>query len=113
MRFFEGYAQGLWIKRYRCPDCGCVHTMRPSDFWKSFQYSASTILSCLKNKINKNKWVNYVSRQNQQYWFKGLRLQVSKIKNIDKHITLDILNKLITNNIIPASHLIQSVTLRI
>lgn len=87
--------------------------MRPSEYWKSFQYSISTIISCLKNKISKNKWANCVSRQNQQYWFKGLMFQVSKIENLNKYISLDILNKLLSDNIIPASHSIQSAILRI
>ena len=113
LRYFKGFAQGLWIKKYRCPDCGCVHTMRPSEFWKSFQYPISTIISCLKNKISKNKWASYAIRQNQQYWFKGLMFQASKIENLNKYISLDILNKLLFNNIIPASHSIQSAILRI
>lgn len=113
LRYFEGCIQGLWIKRYRCPECSSIHTMRPAEFWTSFQYSISTILSCLKNKINKNKWANCAVRQNQQYWFKGLMLQASRIKNLNKYISLDILNKLISANIIPPSHSIQNATLRI
>jgi hypothetical protein len=29
LRQFVGFAQGLWMKRYRCPDCHAVHTCRP------------------------------------------------------------------------------------
>ena len=26
---FDGYDQPFWLKRYRCPDCGCVITRIP------------------------------------------------------------------------------------
>ena len=38
LRYFQEYVAGLWIKRWRCPDCGAVHTARPADFIPGMQY---------------------------------------------------------------------------
>ena len=34
--YFDGYDQPLWLKRYQCPDCGCVIRMRPRDYFQRF-----------------------------------------------------------------------------
>jgi len=67
----------------------------------------------LKNKIINNKWNKSVPRQNQQYWFKGFLFQASKKANSIKNISVDILNKLLNENIIPASNSIQNEILRV
>ena len=96
------------MKRYRCPDCGAVHTLRPDEFRQGFGYSSTEILSSLKNKIVNHKWNKSVPRQNQQYWFRGFLFQASKKTNRIKNISVDILNKLLAENIMPASHSIQN-----
>ena len=45
--YFDGYDQPLWLKRYQCPDCGCVIRMRPRDYFQRFQASIYTIRDCL------------------------------------------------------------------
>jgi hypothetical protein len=63
------------MKRWRCPDCGAVHTMRPSSHWRGFWASVTMILSSLKAKLAGGNWLMQVSRQRQQYWWRGYQLQ--------------------------------------
>ena len=38
LRYFQGFGEGLWIKRWRCPDCYGVHTARPHEYPVGSQY---------------------------------------------------------------------------
>ena len=111
-RYFEGWIEGIWIKRYRCPDCRAVHTLRPERFYKGFHYSVSTILLSVFNKIVEGRWLKCLSRQVQQYWYKGLRFQACRYSNrMDPDI--EVLRELFNRAVIPVSHSFQSEILRL
>jgi len=61
------------VKRYRCPECGAVHTCRPEAFLRALRYRAAVVVSALREKIAGKKWLQSVSRQAQQYWYRSLR----------------------------------------
>lgn len=103
-RYFDGIKEFLWIKRYRCPDCKSVHTLRPEDFWRRFQVSREKIVQCLKEKIMKNKWQNKYSRQQQQYWFRGLKKQLFCDGQLDYGEWLHRTNNLLKKMIIISTH---------
>ena len=63
------------MKRWRCPECGAVHTMRPSTHWRGFWAAWPLIISSLVEKAAGRKWSVSVSRQRQQYWWRGLQIQ--------------------------------------
>ena len=69
---FDGYDQSFTLKRYRCPDCGCVIRMRPRGYFKRFQASIASIRSSIESKTDWNKWTGGISRERQQHWFKSL-----------------------------------------
>jgi len=111
-RYFECCSGGVWIKRYRCPDCRSVHTLRPEGFYKGFYYSVLTILLSLFNRILHNRWLKCLSRQVQQYWWRGLRRQASRVHNVkvpDSHT----LRQLLRKDIIPVTHSFQCEILRL
>jgi len=74
----------LLMKRFRCPDCSSVHTCRPKDFLKGLRFSAEVISDCLRNKIEKDRWLSSVVRQNQQYWYRRLRSWSCRFSNVVK-----------------------------
>jgi len=80
-RYFEGFVNPLWMKRFRCPDCTAVHTGRPGGFLNGIRSPAEVVRSCLAAKITNNRWLRSVSRQNQQYWFHCLRMWTSRLSN--------------------------------
>lgn len=111
-RYFEGWIEGIWIKRYRCPDCGAVHTLRPERFYKGFYYSILTILLSLLNRIVHSRYLKCLSRQVQQYWWRGLRRQASRFHNVkvpDSHIV----GQLLREGIIAVSHSFECEILRL
>jgi hypothetical protein len=63
------------VKRWRCPHCGAVMTMRPVGYWRRFLAPISTILESLRSKAEQGHWTAVVSRQRQQYWWGGFQRQ--------------------------------------
>lgn len=111
-RYFEGISEGLWMKRFRCPDCKAVHTCRIQEFYRGFHYSRLSILLSLLSKIIHGRWLRCLSRQVQQYWYRGLRFQASRRRNC-RVPDISSLRWLLRQGIIPATHRIQCEILRL
>lgn len=112
LRYFECWSEGIWIKRYRCPDCRAVHTLRPEKFYKGFYYSICTILLSVLNRIIHNRWLKCLSRQVQQYWYKGFCFQASRYSN-RKAPDIVVLKELFSQNIIPVTQSFECEILRL
>ena len=102
-RFFDGTDEALWLKRYRCPDCKKVYTIRPKSHYRNFWASRSTILKSIFNKLIHNSWITGVNRQRQQYWSRGFKLQAMRHETPRK-LSVNVLSRLYTANIIVATH---------
>jgi hypothetical protein len=111
-RYFEGYVHPLWVRRLRCPDCRTVYTLRPDLFYRGFQYSLMTILSSLLSRITDYRWLPGVPRQNQQYWYRGLKLQIMRLKNVPSP-GRDTMEEVISLGFIPSSHSLDCAMLRL
>ena len=74
-RYFDGIADALWMKRWRCPDCGTVYTMRPITHWRGFWADRGIILSSLSAKETEGRWLPNLGRDRQQYWWRGFKIQ--------------------------------------
>lgn len=74
-RFFDGVPEPVWIKRWRCVDCGAVHTCRPASHWRRFLAPVVVILASLCAKMAGLQWQRNESRQRQQYWLHGYVIQ--------------------------------------
>ena len=70
--FFDGIQTGIYIRRYRCPDCRCIIRMRPAGYLPRFQALTSTIRSSLQNKIQHGQWQRDLNRTRQRHWYLGL-----------------------------------------
>ena len=75
LRFFDDDSAAVWMKRWRCPDCGGVHTMRPRQYWRGFWASWEVIVAAVLRKQEGRKWLSWINRQRQQYWWKGYQMQ--------------------------------------
>jgi hypothetical protein len=73
--FFHGFCCALWLKRYRCPACGCVIRMRPASHFSRFQSSRHTIRSTLLYRINAGRWPKDSCKSRQRHWLKNLKRQ--------------------------------------
>jgi hypothetical protein len=79
--YFDGYDQPLTLKRYRCPDCGCVLRLRPRSHFMRFQASIAFIRSSIVAKAVSNEWIGGADRTRQRHWFRAL------IRRIRAHLT--------------------------
>jgi len=70
--FFDGYAQAVFLRRYRCPDCHLILRLRPKGYWPRFQASIQTILESLTDRLTHHRWPFLVSRQRQGHWLRSL-----------------------------------------
>ena len=81
LRYFHGYAKGLWMRRWRCPDCNAVHTVRPHEYPAGSAYPATTHFESLRRKLTGESFLPSVSRQAQQYWKNAFDFQRHKLEN--------------------------------
>jgi len=72
MAIFDGFRQLLLLKRYRCPDCGCVIRCRPAGYFKRFQAPIHTIRESISSKGSKGRWLPDISRTRQAHWWRAL-----------------------------------------
>jgi hypothetical protein len=81
LRNFVGFALGLLMKRYRCPDCHAVHTCRPEQFLPGMQYPVQTQRASLEAKLADQPFIRSVPRQIQQHWWKTFTIRSRKFGN--------------------------------
>jgi len=70
--FFDGFVDGVLLRRYRCPDCHCVLRLRPSGFFKRFQASIKTIRDCIFYRLKDSRWPKAMSHTRQGHWLRSL-----------------------------------------
>jgi len=75
-RNFEGFSVPLWLKRYRCPECGCIIQMRPSSHFSRFQSSREVIRFALARRISHGKWPPGQFSGRMRHWLRNLRRQI-------------------------------------
>lgn len=61
------------MKRWRCPECGAVHTTRPMEYWRGFQATVSAMTASMWLRGERRAWLDSFSRQRQEYWWRGLQ----------------------------------------
>ena len=101
-RYLDGWAERLWMTRYRCSDCTAVHPARPDTHWRGFWAPPRLILICLVRKLKKDRWLKQLSRQRQQYWWRGLRQQLLREGTHGR--SLSRLKDLVSRSIIVSTH---------
>jgi len=81
LAYFDGYDQSFTLKRYRCPDCGCVIRLRPKGYFRRFQASIVSIRSSIISKAGCGRWIGGIERTRQRHWFRAL------LRKIKAHLT--------------------------
>lgn len=82
VRHFDECAGFVELRRWRCPDCGCVYTMRPFGYWPRHHAPINIILKNLCHRILRGCWDTTLgfSRQRQDHWLRALK------KNLLSHL---------------------------
>ncbi|MBI4404826.1 MAG: hypothetical protein HY537_11725 [Deltaproteobacteria bacterium] len=79
MRYFAEALDGVYLKRYRCPDCSTVVTTRPETHWNSIRSAILTIYRALKSKLT-GLWPPGFPRQRGLHWLKRF-IDLAKMEN--------------------------------
>lgn len=101
--FFDGFSKGILIRRFRCNDCRCVMRMRPAGYFPRFQAPVETIRSSLEHKIHQGFWLDGVTRNRQQHWFRALKRKAVAFFGNTHHDLMWLFQNLLRKGRIPVS----------
>jgi hypothetical protein len=76
-RYFSEFHSVLFLKRYRCPGCRRVVTVRPEGYWPHLRSSVRSIYLTLLARLTKGSWGPGTARQRAGHW---LRRFVQKVR---------------------------------
>jgi hypothetical protein len=76
LAYFDDLPAGVFLRRYRCPHCGCVIRLRPSGFFCRFQASIASIRSSLTSRLTGRGYLSGISASRQRHWLNGLTRNV-------------------------------------
>ena len=71
--YFDGFAHGLLLRRFRCPDCHCVIRMKPKGYFRRFQATTGTIRCCIGQRLLSGRWHFAISKPRQRHWLLALK----------------------------------------
>jgi len=72
LAYFDAVAEGIYLRRYRCPECRCVIRLRPAGYFPRIQASIATIRSSVSKRIGEGRYLSGLSRSRQRHWLKAL-----------------------------------------
>lgn len=102
--YFDGYNKTVWLKRYRCPCCGCVIRVRPKGYFKRIWTPIEEIIRRLRQRLRYGRWPPGISRNRQGHWLRSLRRRVGAyLGNILKMDIMEAFNWFISRGHIPVS----------
>ncbi len=69
-RYFSNLIAEVYLKRYRCPSCLTVVTVRPTGYWPRIHSSILAIFEALQSKLDHSFWPVGFPRQRGGHWLK-------------------------------------------
>ena len=104
LAYFDCCSEGVLLRRYRCPGCGCVIRVRPKGYFPRFQASIHTIRFCLSHRLNMGRWPPGLSRSRQRHWIRALRRRtVAYLADTWSHGLMAAFDLLLLQGVIPVS----------
>ncbi len=77
LSFFDGFDQGIYLKRYRCPYCHTVFKLKPYGYFNRFQADIRLIFSSIRSRIYKGRYLQELSWSRQHFWFSALKRNIT------------------------------------
>lgn len=75
-RFFHGFAFSLYLRCYRCPNCGCVISLRPDTHFRRVRTGKEEICSHLLHRLTHGRWPpSNLPRSRLRHWLANLKRQ--------------------------------------
>lgn len=76
LAFFDTFLEGVYLRRYRCPCCGCVIRMKPEGYFRGFQAPVKTIFNDISHRVRTGFWPVGSSCPRRRHWMKALQHNV-------------------------------------
>jgi hypothetical protein len=76
-RYFAELVSAVFMKRFRCPGCHAVVTVRPEGYLARLRSSIETMVTALRERVASGVWGLGISRQRCGHW---LRRFVKKVR---------------------------------
>ena len=106
--YFDGIGAGLYLRRYRCPECRCVVRLRPKGYFVRIQAPIETIRKSIGQRIRTGRWPSGLCRIRQGHWFKALMQKAVAYLGIAwKGRLLEAFDRLICLGVVPVSRAID------
>ncbi len=79
----------VWLKRYRCPKCGLIIQILPSQVWKRFQSTIKTIYETLLHRFQFKIWPKLIPRQRAGHWMRSFCAfcKISGVNELESFLT--------------------------
>lgn len=74
--FDEAGSQSVFLKRYRCSQCGVVIRLRPAGYWRRIQASIAVVRQCVVDRLEKGRWPPGCNSARGRHWLRALKRQV-------------------------------------
>jgi len=74
--FDEAGETGVFLKRYRCPQCRLVIRLRPRGYFRRIQATVAAVRACVVHRLGTGRWPPGSKPARQRHWLRGLRRQV-------------------------------------
>ena len=71
--WFDECHSSLYLRRYRCPECGCVIRLKPKGYFARCQASIEAIRNSIGERLRTGGWPDQSSRSRQGHWLRSLR----------------------------------------
>jgi hypothetical protein len=76
-RYFDGFVEALPLKCYRCPDCGCVITLRPKSHFVRIHAGKETVRFHVFHKLETGRWPSSsLPRSRLRHWLFNLKRRI-------------------------------------
>jgi hypothetical protein len=104
LAYFDVIAGGVYLRRYRCPECGCVVRLRPTGYFPRIQASIESIRASIEHRIDKGRWPAGSSRTRQGHWLRALiQNAVAYFGNAWKERLAGAFDRLLCLGVVPVS----------
>ncbi|MBU0972406.1 MAG: hypothetical protein KKC20_17280 [Proteobacteria bacterium] len=77
LSFFDGFDQGIYLRRYRCPYCHAVFKLKPKGYFKRFHADIKLIFLSILHRVFNNRYLPGLSWSRQHFWFTALKRNIN------------------------------------
>ncbi|MEW6490456.1 MAG: hypothetical protein AB1578_21410 [Thermodesulfobacteriota bacterium] len=107
-RYFDGFAQRLLLRCYRCAGCGCVMTPRPAGYVARVRARVAWIREELAHRVETGRWRSAPAAR-MRHWLGNLRRQaLARLGWTPEHALVAAFDRLLAAGVVAVSRAMGS-----